>query len=149
MNEMSQVVPELGGSAVLAVYVVQWLKNSRLFGFINKDTDTLNKFVALCMALATNAGIQVSIHGAPQGGYDIAAHMPALPELVHFLLGTALSWGAQKAYYHGIVKQDGAPQQQLQVLSQIANALRPPADDGAKQAEIARLKARLGELGGS
>ena len=113
---MMQVLPPLAtdtsmqqiGVSVLLVYVLEWLKQSKL-PFITATTDTLNRVISFVVAFLMSCGVVFIANpgGWLNGGGTI--QVPALLQVVNTLLHTFGQFGLQQTYYHLVVKPTPPP----------------------------------------
>lgn len=67
------------GLAAFAVFLIDWLKKSSWFPWMNQHTETLNRIVSWSIALAGTIGLSVVSHtGDWQSGGQITIAFPSL-----------------------------------------------------------------------
>lgn len=103
MDELSQLTHQ-GGIGVIAVYILQWLKNSTHFPWLTQDTAKLNRWVGLMVALGTSLGVKYAATAASGGGYHVVLDIPSMQALGDALIHAAAQFAGQQVLYHTAVK---------------------------------------------
>lgn len=95
--------------AYVASLVLEWLKRSSLFPWINANTDTLNRTLSKMLAIATSAGISWAWVGTPDAGWTLTVSIPAIHGLIDFAGNAVISFFAQEVAYRSSIKKKENP----------------------------------------
>ena len=84
-----------GAIAVATVFALDWAKRSNLpgLGWINQNTEKLNRVISLAIALATSAGLKV-MSGDAAHGWVVA--IPPLSVILDTLVHAVTQFGGQE-----------------------------------------------------
>lgn len=107
MDEFA-VLAHQAGIGALAVYLMQILKNSKRFPWINANSSTLNRWLSIGVAVLTSLGIKYAASGGPDTGYHIVLSIPALGQLTDAAIHAAAQYAGQQILYYTSVKEPGA-----------------------------------------
>lgn len=87
-------------TAFWVVWVLERLKKSSVFPWINANSDQINRGLGMAAALLSSAGINWGVQGTVLAGGTITITLPALGHLVHFVVfDMARSYGVQQMFY--------------------------------------------------
>jgi hypothetical protein len=93
------------GIAAAVVWVLEFLKRSNWFPWLNQNSATINRVVSIAVALIAAVGVTMNISGNLDLGGTITISFPSLPAMLdagsHFLSQIAL----QEGFYQQIVKK--------------------------------------------
>lgn len=107
MDEISQLAHQTG-IGVMAVYLLQWLKQTAWVPFITEHSATLNKWLGVLIAVATSVGIKYAVSqgaGAYAGGYHVVLDIPSAQTLFDTAIHAAAQFAGQQILYHTAVKE--------------------------------------------
>ena len=87
-------------TAFWVVWILEHLKKSSYFSWINANSDQINRGLGVAAALLASAGINWGVQGTVLAGGTITITLPALGHLVHFIIfDMARSYGVQQMFY--------------------------------------------------
>lgn len=90
--------------ALLASFLIQYLKKSRWFGFINEQSpQRLKATFGLIVALLTAAGVHLAVSGSLWS--DGGATVTVTGLSFNVFKDAAWQWGAQQGWYNAVVKE--------------------------------------------
>lgn len=92
------------GVAVAASYFLQALKRWKSIPWFDRNSDRLNRAVAILLALANTAGINFAMTGSVSTGGAISLGFPPLLTLLSNVGDTIGSFGMQEVYYRTAIK---------------------------------------------
>jgi UDP-N-acetylmuramyl pentapeptide phosphotransferase/UDP-N-acetylglucosamine-1-phosphate transferase len=88
--------------AGVAVWIIEKLKASKRFPFIDQYTDQLNKWLSVALAIAGTVGISVTFNMA-DGSLLITGLTPE--SVLSFAWNATSQFVIQQAGYHGVLKR--------------------------------------------
>jgi len=88
------------GISVATVFIIDWLKKSAWFPWINNNTETINKIVSLSVALFTAAGLKIVSHeGSISAGGIVTIAVPPISVVLDTILHAAGQFGGQEVLH--------------------------------------------------
>lgn len=130
-------------AAALAVGAIELLKRLSFMPWINRNSDKLNRFISIVIALAYTGGFTVATEGSLLGGGHIVLSFAGAAGLLHLLGGSGQQYMIQELLYRG------ATGKLATAKSGPAVVVNTPAEDPEaehRRTEIAQLKERLAQL---
>src|SRR5215468_9891679 len=87
------------GFAFVTVYLINILKDSKWFPWLNTEADKINRMVSVVVALLTAAGVKIAMDGNIWSGGVLTIHFPSAWDLVDTLMHFATQFGLQEMIY--------------------------------------------------
>lgn len=102
-DEIAALVHQ-AGIGTIAVYLIQWLKKSNWFPWLNAQSGTITRWAGLAVAFLTSVGIQHTFTGDSTNGWHVSLVIPSLSVLASTFVHAAGQFSGQQVLYHTAVK---------------------------------------------
>ena len=128
---MTTELPSQIGLAAAASYLIEALKNSAKFGWINQHTAGINRAFAIVTSFLAAVGVHYTwTHGTESGTYIITLTGMTLASIGHYAWAWFTQFAIQQGYFKAVVKQpDTVVTKSPEGLGQAAVAVPPAAAD--------------------
>jgi hypothetical protein len=98
MTATDPVLSQLSYS-VVAIWVIQKLKECKWLPWINQNSDTVNKVVAVVVSFIAAIGVQWTVQGGLQDGGTITITYPSLATMLALAVKWLQSYAVQQGMY--------------------------------------------------
>lgn len=89
--------------ALLTSVLLQVLKNTKIFPWIDRDTGKLNALISGLVAFISSLGIAMSFDWEPESGRFAAGFTGNIWDILHVLWHFPVQWAQQHAFYKGLL----------------------------------------------
>lgn len=100
----TDAITEQVAIAYVVARVIECLKRSQWFPWINEHSDELNGLLSRLLALATSAGLTWAWSGSAEAGWTFTLAIPSANSLIEFLAHAIFSFASQEMIYRGAIK---------------------------------------------
>jgi len=92
------------GVSIMVVYLINFLKKTKLCPFLTQQTAVLNRLVSAVLAFLATAGITTAVHGTFSNGLQVVLVIPPASTLLDFVIHYFAQFGFQEAFYTQVAK---------------------------------------------
>lgn len=101
-----QTLTANAGLVVIITHLLQALKKASWFPWLTSHTSELTKIFAMCAALATAVGMQLTFTTVGEHATVALSGIPVtVGAVAQMVVHVAANYGGVKAYYHAAVKE--------------------------------------------
>lgn len=93
------------GAGIIVAYLLQFLKNSDKFRFLNtQDSSKWKAFIGFIAAFLTTVGIHYTFDYNVNEGGQLLINIPSLSDMLQGMWDMSKQWAFQQASYDGFVR---------------------------------------------